>query len=381
MILLVNQHSVPLFVDVANSFTERNQEIRLFTGYVETGRTPLSKKVKVIKSIAYNRRSKTTRAFSWMIFSVHYFFYLIFCKKPAAIVAVTNPPLSPFITALVAGIRKIPFHITVFDLYPDALMQSGISSSESPIYRAWQKNNRWVFRKPDTIITLSHSMKNAIAAYAEPGKIKVINNWADTEYIRPIDKRTNAFVSEHRLTDKLVVMYAGNMGFTHDLESLLEAAGLLIADKRITFVLIGDGAKRKKLEEIKQKKQLSNVVMLPFQEGDNFPLAMAAGDIGIVTLGSGGEGISVPSKTYVNMAAGLAIIAISPPDSELNRIISHYEIGYVVSPGESQKLASMIRGLADAPDILQQFKTRSRAASSGFTSANANAYVNTVLGG
>jgi glycosyltransferase involved in cell wall biosynthesis len=195
-----------------------------------------------------------------------------------------------------------------------------------------------------------------------------------------MDKQTNPFIATHQLQNKLVVMYSGNMGYTHDLESLLHAAELLKADKRIAFVLIGDGAKRKKLEEIKQQKNISNVLMLPFQEGRDFPQAMAAADVGIVTLGAGGEGISVPSKTYVNMAAGLAIIAISPPDSELHRIIQQYEIGYGVLPGESKTLASLIQSLADRPDLLLQFKTRSRQTSAGYTSANARAYVDTVLG-
>lgn len=380
MILLVNQHSVPLIVDVANSFAESPHDIRLFTGYVETARIPLSKKVKTINSVTYDRRSKFTRAFSWMIFSAHYFFYLFFCKRPAVIVAVTNPPFTPFITAIVTSIRRIPFDVIVFDLYPDALDQSGISSHESTIYRAWQGGNRWMFRKARKVITLSHSMKQAIAAYVHPDKVKVIYNWADTEYIHPMDKKANPFIATHQLDGKLVVMYSGNMGYTHDLESLLEAAELLMTDARIAFVLIGDGAKRKKLEEITRRKRISNVLLLPFQKGTDFPLAMAAADIGIVTLGSGGEGISVPSKTYVNMAAGLAIIAISPANSELHRLIQQYGIGYGVPPGQSNILASLIRSLADNPEELLQFKGRSREASSEFTTANAQAYVNTVLG-
>ncbi|MEJ0030749.1 MAG: hypothetical protein WDO15_10440 [Bacteroidota bacterium] len=105
---------------------------------------------------------------------------------------------------------------------------------------------------------------------------------------------------------------------------------------------------------------------------------MAAADIGIVTLGTGAEGISVPSKTYVNMAAGLAIIAISPADSELNRIVQHYSIGHTVTPNEPAQIAKHIEALASNPTELAKLKARSREASLNFTSVNAKQYVEQI---
>jgi hypothetical protein len=105
---------------------------------------------------------------------------------------------------------------------------------------------------------------------------------------------------------------------------------------------------------------------------------MASADVGIVTLGTGAEGISVPSKTYVNMAAGLAIIAISPANSELNRIVEHFSIGHVVLPDQPRQIADHILNLAGNPAELMKLKSRSREASLQFTSANAAQYVNHV---
>lgn len=375
MILLVNQHTVPVFVDVANAFSSAGHDVRLFTGHVEHGRVPLTAGVRRIQSIRYGRRSTIRRFGTWMMFSAHYFLYLLFCNKPSHILVVSNPPMGPFVTALVSTIRNIPFHILVFDLYPEALQQAGMTRDGSWIYRLWQRNNRWTFSKARGLITLSESMKNAVVKYCDPQKVRINFNWADIEYVKPIDKAINPFIATHHLAGKFVVMYAGNMGLTHDLESLIGAARFLSANKNICFVLIGDGGKRKKLELLTQQANLDNVLFLPYQSPEQFPLAMAAADIGIITLGTGAEGISVPSKTYVNMAAGLAIIAISPPDSELNRIVEHYSIGYVVEPGEPEKIGEHIRTLASNPELLHKFRSNSRAASLNFTSANAREYV------
>jgi hypothetical protein len=57
VILLVNQHTVPIFIDIANAFAEAGEETILFTGHVETGGKPLSTKIKIVKSISYQRHS------------------------------------------------------------------------------------------------------------------------------------------------------------------------------------------------------------------------------------------------------------------------------------------------------------------------------------
>jgi glycosyltransferase involved in cell wall biosynthesis len=378
MILLVNQHTVPVFTDVANAFVTSGEETKLFVGDIEKGSAPVNSSIKLINSIAYNRRSTLTRFLSWSFFSLHYFFYLLFCKKPSRILVVTNPPTAPFVTALVASLRNIPFHIVVFDLYPEALEQAGMSSEKSWLFKRWQSNNRWTFKKAKGLITLSESMKQAVTPYTTADKVQIIFNWADTEYIRPIERQQNPFAVKHGLLDKFVVLYSGNMGLTHDLESLIEAAAILRDRKEIVFCLVGEGGKKSRLKSIATNHKLTNVLFLPYQDAVNFPLAMASADIGIVTLGTGGEGISVPSKTYVNMAAGLCIIAISPAKSELNRIVETFSLGHAVLPNQPVQLAEYIRALASSPEELGQFKLHSRQASFKFTPANAKQYVATV---
>jgi glycosyltransferase involved in cell wall biosynthesis len=78
------------------------------------------------------------------------------------------------------------------------------------------------------------------------------------------------------------------------------------------------------------------------------------------------------------MAAGLAILAISPANSELGRIVEHFSIGNVVLPGQPEKIAQCIEALASNPGDLEEIKRRSREASLNFTSANAKLYVEQV---
>lgn len=380
MVLLVNQHTVPIFTDIANAYADSGFKVVLFSGHIERGGCPLSSSVKYKKSIAYSRRSTITRFFSWLVFSIHYAFYSLTCRKPTLIMVVTNPPLAPIITACISRLRKIPYHILVYDLYPEAIFQAGLVHNRNILFRLWQRINLWVFKGANKIFTLSESMKNAASKYVDqPEKIKVIYNWADTSYIHPVVKSENAFVIEHGLQNKFVVLYAGNMGLTHDLESLIEAAALLQEEPDLIFILIGDGGKRKSLENIAKAKSLQNVLFLPYQDEKYFPLAMASADIGVVTLGSGAEGISVPSKTYINLAAGLCLLAIAPESSELSRLITEHHAGLICEPGDAEKVASALRILLSDESLINQYKQNALRASSHFTSENAYEYVKEIM--
>lgn len=379
MILLVNQHIVPVFTDVINAFVRSGEKTKYFTGLVEAGRTPIDSEAIEAKSVSYKRNSTFSRFLSWTMFSIHYFFFLVFGQRPDRILVVTNPPFAPLITSVVARFRKIPFWVLIYDLYPEALSQSGFVKPGGFIFRRWQYLNRVLLSRAEKIFTLSESMKEATYQYTSKDKIKVIGNWADVEYIKPIPKKNNTFIRQHLLEDKVIVMYSGNMGLTHDLESLINAAELLKEENEIIFVLIGEGGQRQKLVDMAKKRQMSNVMFLPYQDAVKFPQAMAAADIGVVTLGTGAEGISVPSKTYVNMAAGLSLLVISPPLSELTRIVEFFGIGYCVEPGRPEILARHIKFQLEDRAKLNSFKERSRQASLQFTPANAQLYVKDIL--
>lgn len=379
-ILFVNQHTVPVFIDVVNAFAASGVRPTLFTGYIEAGRKDLSDTVRIVKSVRYNRASSFQRLLSWLSFSVLYCLYLLFCKKPSHIVVVSNPPLTPVLTGFIARLRKIPYSIILYDLYPDALEQAGFLSPTSRISRLWRRLNLHVFEHAHRIFTLSDSMKESARRYLKDDKTDIVTiaNWADADYIRPMPKADNNFVKRHHLLGKRVVMYSGNMGLTHDLESLIGMAEMLQDQKSLIFILIGEGGKKRLLQNMVEEKKIENVLFLPYQDATNFPLAMAAADVGVVTLGAGAEGISVPSKTYINMAAGLCLLGIAPEASELSRLINAYQAGLTYQPGDVHGLACGVRRLLSDQALLDTYKENALKASRNFTPENAHRYVREI---
>lgn len=376
--LFVNQSTGKLSKDILEAFVQSGFDVTLFAGDRKDLDKLLNPKIKLKKSFRYNRRSVPSRLFSGIAYALAYTFYLIF-HRPKEVVVVTNPYYNLFLTALICRLKRINYHIIVYDLYPEVLVQTGMFKAKHLVVRMLRVNNRFVFKSANSVITLSDSMKQAIEAYtSNPETVHVVHNWLINPDIMPMEKESNAFAKDQGLLDKMVILYSGNMGLTHDLESLIKAAKALEGIDDLVFLFVGEGAKKKKLVAMVQDLQLQNVRFLPYQDMEKFPEVIASADIGVVSLGSGGEGISVPSKTYSNLAAGLALLCIAPERSELKRLIDKYQCGLLCEPLMVENLVQELRALLEDNQRLEEFKKRSFKASKDFSPENAYRYVEII---
>ena len=170
-------------------------------------------------------------------------------------------------------------------------------------------------------------------------RIKVIPNFVDTQAIVPMSRLTN-YRRELGIDESLVVMYAGNVGFSQSLELLLEAARVL---PEVMFVINGEGAARNSLEA--KASTLNNVKFGDYQDVSRLSEVLATGDLHVVPLRRGLGSVSVPSKTYSILAAGRPICAAIDLDTEVPRILAAAKAGVCVEPDNQQAFVSAIKAM------------------------------------
>lgn len=362
-----------LSIDILNEFSAQGEEIHLITGIVESNYKALDPKIKVTSFIKHNSISTIKRLFTWSLFTILSFFYVLFSSKKKELILVTTPPFILFIGLFLKKVRNQNYHLIIWDLYPDVLINFGSLKKSSLIIRTWKKLNTRCFNNASTIFTLGKHLASAIEKYTKKEAI-IIPNWVNSDFLKPISKTENTFAIKHQLTDKLVVMYSGNLGMTHDIESIVDTAEILKNNPHIHFVIIGDGVKKAKIDQSVKEKNLKNVLLLPYQVKEVLPYSLSCADIGIVTLSQGAESISVPSKTYYMMAVGSAILALSSTESELGILIEKHHCGRVFDKPDVQKIADFILYLSQNNAELNKFKENSRKASFNYTPENAKLY-------
>lgn len=289
---------------------------------------------------------------------------------------VSNPPFAPL---LAAAFQRLPYSILVYDLYPDVLVQHGVVDKNSFVATRWARRNQRVFGQADKVFTLSESMRTALRPYfidnaAFQEKTVIIPNWADTDMVKPISRQSNNFLKNNALEENFIVLYSGNMGITHPLETLLDVAEKLIHQPDIVFVLIGNGAKRADLEKSATERQLSNVRFMPYQPFDQLSHSLSAADLNVIALDKAAATASVPSKTYYALAAGCALLAIGEAHSEVAQLIEQEQIGATYSQDDIDGIAQFILAMKNEHHTLQAMRERSSAAASHYTPLNAQQY-------
>lgn len=371
--IFIVQVTRQLSIDIINAFVKEGAEIELVTGSVEPNYATLDSRVKIKYFNRYDNTSTFKRMFTWSVFTFFTFFYVLFRSRKKELILISTPPFVFFIGSFFKRIRGQKYHLIIWDLYPDVLVNFGVAKKESFIIKTWSNMNRRCFDNANSLFTLGKHLQDAVKAYTS-NEVVIIPNWVNADFVKPVDRSENPFVKTHGLEEKLVVMYSGNMGLTHDIESIVMAAELLKANARIHFVLIGDGAKRAKIESMVKDKSLANVLMLPYQDKEMLPYSLTSADIGVVTLSQGAESISVPSKTYYTLAAGSAVLALASKESELGLLVDEYKCGKVFDNATAQEIADYILLQLEDRYGLEQLKKNARAASFDFTPANANVY-------
>ena len=372
-IIFINQETGPLLIDMINVFSKYDFEITLCTGEIIKTYAELDSSVSVKFFKKYKKNNNLQRVISWSLFFIQVLFFLMLnLKKDTKIWVSTNPPFAPWLVLFFKNIS----YIHVYDVYPNALLALPSISRTSLIYKIFLWLNKKSFKKSSKVFTPSQGMKNMLLESTDDKKVVVIPWWADTDFIKPIPKEQNRFISDNHLDNYFIVMYSGNLGLTHNIEKILNTALKLKKIDDIKFVIIGEGPKKNIVDNFALKNQLKNLLVLPYQDEETLPYSLSCADISIVldsfSSNKGSESTaSIPSKTYYLMAAGSVIYAESDSSSELNTLINKYNLGFCDSSDGEDDLINFIKKCKDSKELFKTYKQNSRNASQYFTRSNA----------
>jgi hypothetical protein len=140
----------------------------------------------------------------------------------------------------VRAVRGGRLFIWEMDVYPDIAVELGVLRPGAWVTRGLGWALDAVRRRADGVIVLGESMRERLLGHGIPAeRLFVAENWADGGEIRP-----RAFPSRQRPE----VLYSGNLGLAHDVETLCGGLEALAGDPRFRFTFAGGGPQRAALE-------------------------------------------------------------------------------------------------------------------------------------
>jgi len=216
--------------------------------------------------------------FCFMVFSV----YAGLRTAGVDVIYATSTPLTVGIPAiLLKWFKRVPFVFEVRDQWPEIPIEMGILRNRVMI-RILLWLEKAIYNQSAAIVALSPGMADGVKAVLKKQKsVTVVPNSSDTDRFRP--DINGATIREAKgWTEKCVFLHAGAMGRANGLDFLVDAAEKLIDDRKIHFVLIGDGGEKNKLKARIEDLGLENIEIIDSVAKAKLPEYLAACDVSIV---------------------------------------------------------------------------------------------------
>ncbi|HIF25629.1 MAG TPA: glycosyltransferase WbuB [Micavibrio sp.] len=345
--------------DLARGFAAKGWDVTVVTSAPEK-RIDRDGTIKVIRTKASMKRRNSL---DYMTVWVKLLATALMQPRHDLLVTMTDPPLLVVAGRVIASLKKSRHIHWCQDLFPDIVPALGFSMKDSRM-SFYKKISRKAMKQCDKVVTVGRCMaKHLTHTGLEPNRVAVIPNWPDYELLpapandmrgrrrrplRKISKAEGARPFDELRRDgterKFRVLYSGNLGRAHPIDTVLEAAAILGKEyPEIEFTFIGDGQNFERLAIERAKRRLENIRLLPFQPISKIRDIMTSGDLHLITMKHEASGMIVPSKLYSALAVGRPCILVGPEDSETAQVIKDFKAGRVVPQGDSHKLAAAIK--------------------------------------
>ncbi|MCC5606499.1 glycosyltransferase family 4 protein [Nostoc sp. CHAB 5834] len=268
------------------------------------------------------------------------------------VIILTVPPLFGTLPVTIFGwLYNCPVVLNVQDILPDAAVRIGLLKNKWMI-QTLAALEKFAYRSAHTISVIADGFRENLVNKGVPvNKIVCIPNWVNVNFICPLPKHNNSWISSHQLDGKFVVLYSGNIALTQGLETVIEAAVCLRHIKEIVFVIVGESIALQRLQKYCLLNGADNVLLLPLQPREKLPEMLAASDVGLIVQKRNVISFNMPSKIPLLLASGRPIVGSVPATGTAAKAIKLSGGGIIVEPESPDAMAAAVHDLYTNPTL------------------------------
>lgn len=266
--------------------------------------------------------------------------------KPSIIVGSSSHLLAGLSAWLVARRHKLPFVLEVRDLWPDSLVQLGLTNPF--VIKPLAVLETFLYRRSVAVIALTEGIRDGVIAKGVPAnKVVLIPN--ATTRPAPLDVRQRTEERRRRHWEgKTVAVWVGAHGPANGLEHVVDAARLLTHRTDIVIAFVGDGPDKGDL--MRRSAGLENVEFHDPIPKEQVSDTLRAADIGILHSRAFQAFTGArPNKLFDYMAAGLPIVCALP--GEALGLVNEAGAGICAEWENARSIAGAIVKLADCQEL------------------------------
>ncbi|MDO5606944.1 MAG: glycosyltransferase family 4 protein [Capnocytophaga sp.] len=344
-----------LYNDIALNFKKQGYDVVVLTTtphynvvQAEIDKQPLKKKLLglyyesdfegiKVKHIPQKKFKNTLlRIIGFLYWHIISFFLGIFERKIDVILSPSPPLTIGFLNILIGKIKSAKVIYNVQEIYPDLLIEnSGLKSK--PVISVLKWLERFVYNNSNAVTTIDKIFYDTIIPrFKDKSKLYIIPNFVDTDLYRPNATTEILNPSLFPESNSIKLMYAGNIGFAQDWETLI-ALAIKLREQAIDFFVIGEGVMKDFLWEKKKEYGLTRLHLLDYQPRNLMPSLLAYADIQFIFMSPETEGHGFPSKVYTIMACAKPMLVCSGETTPIINFLRNKECAYLVTEKNMDK--------------------------------------------
>tara|TARA_R110002049_G_scaffold307520_2_gene508265 strand:- start:21405 stop:22604 length:1200 start_codon:yes stop_codon:yes gene_type:complete len=305
--------------------------------------------IKVIRVWTYIAKNEgfIKRIIDYLSFMISAFMAGLFIKTD--IIIATSPQ---FFTAIagrwLSFWKRTPWVMEVRDIWPESIKAVGAMNNSNPIIKFFEYLERKMYKSASKIVVVTDAFKDYLITnhQIKTSKIDVVKNGANLDLFKP-QKKNEALIEKLKLNNKFIIAYMGTHGMAHALDFVLKSAKK-VTNSSIHFLLIGTGAKKEELLQLKEELKLKNVTMLGMVSKEEIKEYISIVDISLVNLKKSDTFKSViPSKIFESVGMHKPILL--GVEGESKKIIEDYEVGETFGPENEKDFLEKIKQMSESP--------------------------------
>jgi glycosyltransferase involved in cell wall biosynthesis len=304
-------------------------------------------------------RKPLERIANYSSFGISAFLRGLFLRKPDVVIG-TSPQLLVALSAwAIARFKRRPVIFEVRDIWPDAILASGVGRPSSLLARSLTAISKFLHKHADLVVVVTPAFKRELVDRwgVDANKIQVVQNGVETSLF------DSGSIEEADLglpQEAFVVAYVGTLGLAHGLGTVLDAAEeMKTSDPDVYFVLAGAGAESDLLKDRIDLGGLTNVKLLGELPRAQIPALLKATDVSLVLLKKAEIFETViPTKMLEFMASGLPIVL--GVDGQARELLEAAGAGIHITPQDTGALVEAVRRLKNEPTLRDRFGSDGR---------------------
>ncbi len=251
--------------------------------------------------------------------------------------------VSPIFSALPAIVlrflNKAPMIIWVTDLSPESLVATGTTKNKH-ILKLVTLFVKFTYRYSDLIYTSSLGFISRIKTLGVPeAKLKYWPQWAESLFSQ---QKKLDYTDEEMPQAGFIILFAGNIGISQDMPTIISAAEKIKNHRNIHFVILGDGLAKREAEQMVKEKNLHETVhLLGKKPMETMPYYYSRADVLLVSLTNADLfSITLPAKLQSYLASKKAVLASL--NGEGAAIVEKWKCGFSCSASHPELLAETV---------------------------------------